>query len=160
MRHCRRERATEWNGHDVINPTPTPPPTETCAKKLQSHTAVFARGDHPRMPRSGGDKKIEGFPKMRYPIHPNTGWFLLGKSHLEMDDDWGYPYFREPPLGSQIYFLSADSWPPLHLQPKTKPLAAVATFQRSRRCWTSKLRSLGWWYNGEADGSWQSSKRV
>ena len=20
-----------------------------------------------------------------------------GKSHLEMDDDWGYPYFRKPP---------------------------------------------------------------
>ena len=20
-----------------------------------------------------------------------------GKSHLEMDDDWGYPYFRNPP---------------------------------------------------------------
>ena len=22
-----------------------------------------------------------------------------GKSHLEIDDDWGYPYFRKPPYG-------------------------------------------------------------
>ena len=28
---------------------------------------------------------------------PIAGWFILhGKSHLEMDDDWGYPCFREP----------------------------------------------------------------
>jgi hypothetical protein len=25
------------------------------------------------------------------------GGFENGKSHLEMDDDWGYPYFRKPP---------------------------------------------------------------
>ena len=24
--------------------------------------------------------------------------FCEGKSHLEMDDDWGYPYFRKPPV--------------------------------------------------------------
>ena len=23
--------------------------------------------------------------------------FFHGKSHLEMDDDWGFPYFRKPP---------------------------------------------------------------
>ena len=26
-----------------------------------------------------------------------NGWFMIEKSHLEMDDDWGYPYFRKPP---------------------------------------------------------------
>ena len=28
---------------------------------------------------------------------PQNGWCMKGKSHLEMDDDWGYPYFRKPP---------------------------------------------------------------
>ena len=31
---------------------------------------------------------------------PIAGWFISGKSHLEMDD-WGYPYFRKPPY--QLY---------------------------------------------------------
>ena len=32
-----------------------------------------------------------GYPKM-------DGWFLLGKiPSFEMDDDWGYLYFRNPP---------------------------------------------------------------
>ena len=30
----------------------------------------------------------------------NLKWMAYdGKSHLEMDDDWGYPYFRKPPNG-------------------------------------------------------------
>ena len=29
---------------------------------------------------------------------PPAGWvFDKGKSQSEMDDDWGYPYFRKPP---------------------------------------------------------------
>ena len=29
---------------------------------------------------------------------PTPKWLVYtGKSHLEMDDDWGYPYFRKPP---------------------------------------------------------------
>ena len=35
----------------------------------------------------------EGFHKWGY---PNNGWFISGRSHLEMDDNWGYPYFRKP----------------------------------------------------------------
>ena len=27
-----------------------------------------------------------------------NGWFIGEKSHLEMDGNWGYPYFRKPPL--------------------------------------------------------------
>ena len=26
-----------------------------------------------------------------------------GNSHLEMDDDWGYPYFRKPPYIIQLF---------------------------------------------------------
>ena len=26
-----------------------------------------------------------------------------GKSHLEMDDDWGYTYFRKRPFGSGMF---------------------------------------------------------
>ena len=33
------------------------------------------------------------FQKWRY---PNSWLVYEGKSHLEMDDDWGYPYFRKP----------------------------------------------------------------
>ena len=29
---------------------------------------------------------------------PENGWMVYkGKSRLDMDDDWGYPYFRRPP---------------------------------------------------------------
>ena len=28
--------------------------------------------------------------------HPRSWMVYKGKSHLEMDDDWGYPYFRKP----------------------------------------------------------------
>ena len=28
---------------------------------------------------------------------PTAGWFIMGESHLEMDDDWGYPCPRKPP---------------------------------------------------------------
>ena len=30
------------------------------------------------------------------------GLVYKGKSHLEMDDDWGYPHFRKPPFNSAI----------------------------------------------------------
>ena len=33
---------------------------------------------------------------------PTAGWFMMEnpwKSNLEMDGDWGYPYFRKPPYG-------------------------------------------------------------
>ena len=33
------------------------------------------------------------FQKWRY---PNSWLVYEGTSHLEMDDDWGYPYFRKP----------------------------------------------------------------
>ena len=28
---------------------------------------------------------------------PIAGWFIKENPNLEMDDDWGYPYFRKPP---------------------------------------------------------------
>ena len=28
--------------------------------------------------------------------NPQLWMVYKGKSHLEMDDDWGYPYFRKP----------------------------------------------------------------
>ena len=45
------------------------------------------------------------FPKSAYVymvVSKNGGtphsWMVYkGKSHVEMDDDWGYPYFRKPP---------------------------------------------------------------
>ena len=32
-----------------------------------------------------------------------NGWFILchGNSHLEMDDDWGYPHFKKPLYGGR-----------------------------------------------------------
>ena len=33
-------------------------------------------------------------------------WFMIiynGKSHLQMDDDWGYPYFRKPSYGFHMF---------------------------------------------------------
>ena len=32
--------------------------------------------------------------------YPQMDGFCKGKSHLEMDENWGYPYFRKPPFGS------------------------------------------------------------
>ena len=29
---------------------------------------------------------------------PIAGWFV--KCHLELDDDWRYPYFRKPPYAT------------------------------------------------------------
>ena len=26
-----------------------------------------------------------------------AGWFFLRENPIEMDDDWGYPYFGKPP---------------------------------------------------------------
>ena len=46
--------------------------------------------------------KNGGFLEWGYPFI--AGWFCKGKSHLEMDDDWGYAYFRKPPHG-KISFL-------------------------------------------------------
>ena len=31
-------------------------------------------------------------------VAPKSWMVDTGKSHLEMDDDWGYPYFRRPPF--------------------------------------------------------------
>ena len=42
------------------------------------------------MKHLGGFRCHGGIPKMDGLFH--------GKSHLEMDDDWGCPYFRKPPL--------------------------------------------------------------
>ena len=33
-----------------------------------------------------------GFPQMGV---PQNGWFMM-ENAIEMDDDWGYPYFRKP----------------------------------------------------------------
>ena len=33
---------------------------------------------------------------------PNSWLVYKGKSHLEMDDDWGYPYFRTPPSVKRV----------------------------------------------------------
>ena len=30
-------------------------------------------------------------------VLPQNGWFIRESPYLEMDDDWGYPYFRKPP---------------------------------------------------------------
>ena len=35
-----------------------------------------------------------GVPEMGAPQNVQ---FFEGKSHLEMDENWGYPYFRKPP---------------------------------------------------------------
>ena len=32
---------------------------------------------------------------------PHSWMVYYGKSQLEVDDDWGYPYFRKPPHGFQ-----------------------------------------------------------
>ena len=30
---------------------------------------------------------------------PSNGWLVYhGKSQLEVDENWGYPYFRNPPI--------------------------------------------------------------
>ena len=42
-----------------------------------------------RNPKMGGGSINGGYPH---------SWIVCkGKSHLEMDDDWRYPYFRKPP---------------------------------------------------------------
>ena len=45
---------------------------------------------------------------MEVSINCGTPKWLVheGKPHLEMDDDWGYPYFRKPPY-VYIYVVSA-----------------------------------------------------
>ena len=44
----------------------------------------------------GGFQLVMGNPKL-------AGWFTIWKiPSFEMDDDWGYPYFRKPPYSSDI----------------------------------------------------------
>ena len=39
---------------------------------------------------------------------PPNGWLIKGKSHLEMDDDWGYPYDSGNPPLCFPYFSHKD----------------------------------------------------
>ena len=51
--------------------------------------------------RRGGPQKYpkESWQKLRLGVPPIAGWFiLLGKIHLEMDDDLGVPPFMETPM--------------------------------------------------------------
>ena len=49
--------------------------------------------------KTGGFHSHGGSPK----------WFVCkGKSHLEMDDDWGYPYFRKPLYILLYHFIPKD----------------------------------------------------
>ena len=51
---------------------------------------------------------ICGVPKMGV---PQKGWFIMEKSHLEMDDDWGYPYDSgNPHMDSSIWLLHNILW--------------------------------------------------
>ena len=43
-------------------------------------------------------------------------WMVYkGKSHLEMDDDWGYPYFGKPPFIAILKKKDGFMEPPLYL---------------------------------------------
>ena len=47
--------------------------------------------------------------------YPQMDGLFHGKSHLEMDDDWGYPYFRKPPRGDLVgglngMVISVSKW--------------------------------------------------
>ena len=44
---------------------------------------------------------------MGYPI---AGWFRRENPNLEMDDDWGQPYFRKPPFRVGMVGKTRDNW--------------------------------------------------
>ena len=56
--------------------------------------SAFLREEQHFRARYGGFLKW-GYPEMDA-LHLYV--FLLGKIHLQMDDDWGYPYFKKPPF--------------------------------------------------------------
>ena len=41
-------------------------------------------------------------------VHPIAGWFTEENPNLEMDDDWGYPYFRKPPYELVLLLCSSS----------------------------------------------------
>ena len=75
---------------------------ETPAVSEAAHDGA-AVPEGPRADRGGKNlRQTMGFPVEYGGFHghggtPMAGWFTIGKYHLEMDDDWGYPYFRKPP---------------------------------------------------------------
>ena len=52
-------------------------------------------------------RQLPGF-KWRFPArhggYPKSWMVYSGKPHLEIDDDWGYPYLRKPPNGTLVKY--------------------------------------------------------
>ena len=51
-----------------------------------------------QMDTPDGRKEARKFAKSSLALKQTMDGFGWGKSHLEMEDDWGYPYFRKPPF--------------------------------------------------------------
>ena len=62
--------------------------------------AMLLLNSIPRVARIDGF--IWGFLSME--VCPKKNIVCHGKYHLEMDDDWGYPYFREPPYHGKRFY--------------------------------------------------------
>ena len=77
--------------------------------------------------------------------YPNSWMVYSGMSHLEMDDDWGYPHFRKPPYIGYNYDMSW-CWNALPNRSRRR-LRDVATpgrrFGMDRRRGGSKRRPRG-----------------
>ena len=100
----------------------------------------------------------------KWMIWAKNGWFIMEnpwKSHLEVDDDWGYPCFRRPPGFDAPKHQSATSWDPsgrctrsatwvkvvqscLAFQQIQKTVLSLMSFHKFNRVqWISKYISCG-----------------
>ena len=48
-----------------------------------------------------------------------TGWSIVGNP-IDMDDDWGYPYFRKPPLIRNVGFTRCRMFTMMFTMPKSE----------------------------------------
>ena len=55
--------------------------------------------------------------------------FCQGKSHLEMDENCGYPYFRKPPYRGDIYIYNTTLMEVIYFQYGSSLHTDVSTFQ-------------------------------
>ena len=61
--------------------------------RLSSEATAWCRGAVKRW-QWRSNKHGWGLPEIGI---PQNRWFIM-ENPIEMDDDWGYPYFRKPPF--------------------------------------------------------------
>ena len=71
--------------------------------------------------------------------YPNSWMVYKGKSHLEMDDDWGYPYLRKPPPGASEGNLASTTW-------WAHPATFLSKWGQVLQVRLKLVRDMTWWW--------------